>query len=145
MRTYVRSGIPPSFSNANCAMASEQTLPILVLDDELANRELLHDVLKNDRRPILLAETSERALELLHSNEPALMIVDLHLPGMPGTEFIKRVRGDARFERTPIALYTASDITPVLRDFMELMRVEHVIPKPAEPEAIAAAVRSALT
>jgi CheY-like chemotaxis protein len=118
--------------------------PILVVDDEPANRELIRAVLTYDHHQVLVAENGERALELLRTNYPRLVIVDLHLPGMSGTEFIKRVRDDAAFADTEIALYTGTDMSDALRDFMQLMKIRHVIPKPAEPEQIISAVRSAL-
>lgn len=118
---------------------------ILVVDDEPANRELLRAVLSYDRHDVLLAENGERGFELLHSIRPRLIIVDLYLPGMSGTEFIKRVRKDAELAAIPIALYTGTEMSDALRDFMQIMKIEHVIPKPAEPQEIINAVREALT
>ena len=120
------------------------TSAILVVDDEPANRELIRAVLTYDHHDVLLAESGERALELLDSNRPRLIIVDLSLPGMSGTEFIKRVRENTRLSDTPIALYTGTDMSAALRDFMHLMKIGHVIPKPAEPQQIMSAVREAL-
>lgn len=118
--------------------------PILVVDDEPANRELLRAVLAYDHHDVELAENGERALELLATNRPRLIIVDLHLPGMSGTEFIKRVREDPALDDIKIALYTGTDMSEALRDYMQLMRIRYVIPKPAEPEQIISAVRDAL-
>lgn len=117
---------------------------VLVVDDEPINRELLRAVLSSDGHNVLLAETGERALDLLRAHQPSLIVVDLHLQGMTGTEFIKHVRRDKLGSNTAIALYTASDITAAMRDYMQLMKIEHVIPKPADPEQIIAAVRKAL-
>ncbi|MBV8637001.1 MAG: response regulator [Candidatus Eremiobacteraeota bacterium] len=117
---------------------------ILVVDDEPINRELLRAVLASEHHDVFLAEDGEQALELVRSRRPDLIIVDLHLPGMTGTEFIKRVRRGEADSETVIALYTASDITAAMRDFMQLMNVELVIPKPADPEQIIAIVRKAL-
>lgn len=126
-------------------MPSEgNTATVLVVDDEAVNRELLRAVLSHDGHDVLVAESGERALELLESHQPRLIIVDLYLSGMNGTQLIKHIRTDRAFADTPIALYTGSDINAALRDFMELMKVRHVIPKPAEPEAIIAAVHAAL-
>ncbi len=125
-------------------MASLLRPPILVVDDERVNREFLRDVLSRENHYVLLAESAERALELLALHLPGLLIVDLHLPGMSGTEFISRVRRTRTFSEIRIALYTASVMTDALADFMQVMNVRHLIPKPAEPHEIITAVREAL-
>ena len=117
---------------------------VLVVDDEAVNRELLRYLLAAEYE-LLVAENAERGLEVLAQERPDLVILDLHMPGMNGTEFVKRVRaaGDD-IAGTRIALYTGTDAGAALRDFMHLMRIDHIIPKPGEPEGILAAVRAAL-
>lgn len=119
---------------------------ILVVDDERANRELLKAVLTYDGHVVFEAEDGERGLDVLAEQGPDLVIVDLSMPGMRGTEFVKRVRSSGdEVRETRIALYTGSDANAAMRDFMALMEIDHLIPKPAEPEEIISAVRAALT
>lgn len=118
---------------------------ILIVDDEAANRELLRFLLAHDGHDVLAAESGEEGLELLSARKPELAIVDLYMPGLSGTEFIKRVRrSDDEMRETRIALYTGTRADDAMRDFMQLMKIAHIIPKPGEPEEIIAAVRAAL-
>jgi len=118
---------------------------VLVVDDEAPNRELLRVLLAHDGHRVLDAEDGEIALELFLEHRPDLLIVDLYMPGMTGTDLIKHVRRHDETGQTKIALYTGTDTGAALLDFMKMMNVGHVIPKPAEPETIIAAIRSALS
>jgi CheY-like chemotaxis protein len=117
---------------------------ILIIDDEPANRELIRTLLSYDGHHVTAAANGEDAIALLDGEAPDLIIVDLHLPGMSGPELIKRLRTDERLAKARIALYTSTEADAAMRDFMSLMRIEHVIPKPAEPQDVLAAVRDAL-
>jgi DNA-binding response OmpR family regulator len=76
--------------------------------------------------------------------EPDLLITDLGLPQMSGTELIRALRADPRTQTTRIALYTATTIDAATRDFMEIYGVVSALPKPSEPRELLAAIESAL-
>jgi CheY-like chemotaxis protein len=117
---------------------------ILIVDDEPANRQLLAAVLRSRGYELLEAATGEDGLRLARERAPDLIILDLYLPGMHGTQFMKTLRGDSLVAETKVALYTASRPDAAMRDFMELARIQHVIEKPSEPEDILRVVEGAL-
>ena len=117
---------------------------VLIVDDEPVNRLLLATVLKTCGHEMLEAESGEAALELARERRPDLIILDLHLPGMPGTQFMKSLRADPAIAQSKVALYTASRVDAAMRGFMELARIDHVIEKPSEPESILRVVALAL-
>lgn len=118
---------------------------ILIVDDEPANRKLLTTVLRSRPHELLEAASGEDALRLARERTPDLIILDLHLPGMHGTRFMRALRGDSATADVKVALYTASRLDAATRGFMELARIEHVIEKPSEPETILRIVDGALT
>ncbi|HET9029151.1 MAG TPA: response regulator [Candidatus Aquilonibacter sp.] len=117
---------------------------ILIVDDEAANRELLRVVLTHAGYDVIAASNGSDGFDMLVEQRPHLVIVDLYMPEMSGTEFIKSVRKHAQVCETRIALYTGSQADRAMHDFMEMMRVRHIIPKPAEPQEIMLAVEEAL-
>jgi CheY-like chemotaxis protein len=117
---------------------------VLIVDDEPANRLLVATLLKYAGHDVLEAEDGAQGLELAQNGRPDLVIMDLSMPGMHGTQFVKTLRAQPETAGTRVALYTGTSVDAMLRDFMELHGIAHVIPKPAEPEEVLRAVLLAL-
>ena len=64
---------------------------ILILDDEQAVRQSFSDYFEDHLWHPIQAESAEDALLLLQSDQPEAAIIDVRLPGMDGTEFIREV------------------------------------------------------
>jgi CheY-like chemotaxis protein len=118
---------------------------ILILDDEPVNRLLLATILASAGHDWIEASTGPEALLLAREQRPDLIVLDLRLPGMDGPEFVKALRSDPEIAGTRLALYTATAVSAGLRDFMTTSRIQHVIPKPGEPQEVLGIVELALT
>lgn len=80
------------------AGASASTAPaVLIVDDSSFFRELVVDVLKPLHLDFILAADGLEALQIIRQRKPALVILDLNLPGMSGNELIREVRKDPAF------------------------------------------------
>ena len=117
---------------------------VLIVDDEAHNRLLIATVLSSVGHVVLEAATATEALSLTQANELDLIIVDLSLPDMSGTQLIQALRAETD-SRSAVLLYSASDLSPAMEDFMASMNIKGAIPKPSEPEAILRLVSAALT
>lgn len=117
---------------------------ILVVDDEPANRMLVTSLLKYAGHQVEEAQNVESALEAAKANRPDLVILDLYLPGMHGTQLVKALRDEEALRSTRLALYTGTQVDGMLRDFMNVYGIAHVIPKPSEPEEFLRIVGDAL-
>lgn len=117
---------------------------ILIIDDEAANRLLVATLLQYAGHQVLEASNGDDALQTARDHHPDLIILDLFLPGMHGTQLVKHLRADGDLHATKIALYTGTRVDDMLQDFMHVHRVEHVIPKPSEPEELIRIVNDAL-
>ena len=113
---------------------------VLVVDDDENNRLLLRTVLESAGYAIAEAADSARALAAVNAFRPHVAVVDLHLGAENGTGLVTRLRADKSLHDLKIVLYTASELSAALRDFMTAMRVDGRIAKPAEPADILAAV-----
>ena len=74
---------------------------ILVVEDEEDLSELLRYNLEREGYAVSTVADGERALQLVKRERPALVILDLMLPGMPGVEVCKRLRADVATVRLP--------------------------------------------
>ncbi len=75
--------------------ATEEKNSILVVDDSKFFRELVVDVLKPLGYGFLTAADGAEALAIIRRAHPALVILDLNLPGVDGYELLRQVRADA--------------------------------------------------
>ena len=81
---------------------------ILIVEDNEKNRKLVRDVLQFKGYRTLDAETGEIGLELARESLPALVLMDIQLPGMNGIEALGHLRADPRLRHIPVIAVTAS-------------------------------------
>lgn len=85
-------------------MAGER---ILVVEDNDKNMKLFRDVLQATGYSTLEASTGEDAVELALAHAPALVLMDVQLPGIDGVEALARLRRDERTASVPVLALTA--------------------------------------
>jgi two-component system phosphate regulon response regulator PhoB len=81
---------------------------ILVVDDELTVRSLLHDILDLEGYVVREAEDGPAALFDMHTKTPDLVILDVMMPRMSGIEVLKEIRQDVELARVPVLMLTAA-------------------------------------
>ncbi len=84
---------------------------ILIVEDNEKNRKLVRDILQFRGYQILEAETAEEGIRLAQESRPALILMDIQLPGMNGIEALGRLRADPRTKKIPVIAVTASAMT----------------------------------
>jgi two-component system cell cycle response regulator DivK len=84
---------------------------ILIVEDNEKNRKLARDVLQFHGFVTVEAETGEDAVRLAQDRCPALVLMDIQLPGISGIEALRQLRADARTRDVPIIAVTASAMT----------------------------------
>jgi two-component system cell cycle response regulator DivK len=80
---------------------------ILVVEDNEKNMKLFRDVLQATGYSPLEASTGEQALALAADHAPALVLMDIQLPDIDGTEALRRLRADERTAQIPVVALTA--------------------------------------
>src|SRR3977135_2336736 len=85
------------------------TRPVLIIEDDPDIAESLKFNLEREGLSTVTALTAEQGLieGLNQSNPPVLIMLDLMLPGMSGTELCRRFRREPQTRRTPIIILTA--------------------------------------
>jgi CheY-like chemotaxis protein len=80
---------------------------ILVVEDNLLNMELATDILNAAGYKVLQAEDAEQGLVLARSQKPALILMDVGLPGMDGLTATAMLKADPHTSRIPLIALTA--------------------------------------
>jgi CheY-like chemotaxis protein len=84
---------------------------ILIIEDNEKNRKLCRDVLQVKGYRTIESETAEVGLDLARSQAPALILMDIQLPGMDGITAMKRLKAESNTRNIPIIAITASAMT----------------------------------
>lgn len=121
------------------ASASEEL--ILIVDDNAASLDVLFNLLSSAGFELAAAVTGEMALELIARDAPALILLDVQLPGIDGYEVCRRIKADVATSRIPVIFMTAqTDVENRLRG-LSLGAVDYVT-KPFQQEELLARVRA---
>ena len=123
------------------------SVKIVMVEDDHGHAKLIE---KNIRRAnigndIVHFDHGEAALDYLFSDEvrhngPLLILLDLNLPDMSGTDILEKVKSDENLRRAPVVVLTTTD------DKVEIPRCSALgcnvdITKPVDYEAFAGAIR----
>jgi len=81
---------------------------ILIIEDNDKNLKLVRDVLQFNGYETAEAMTAEDGLVLARSRHPALILLDIQLPGMDGFAALRQLRADPITTSTPVMAVTAS-------------------------------------
>ena len=84
---------------------------IVLIEDNEKNRKLARDVLVHQGYRVVEAESAEDGLAAVARERPALVLMDIHLPGIDGIEALRRLRADAATRTIPVIAVTASVMT----------------------------------
>jgi two-component system cell cycle response regulator DivK len=104
---------------------------ILVVEDNEKNMKLVRDVLQATGYSTLEATTGEDAVELALQHIPALVLMDVQLPGIDGVQALARLRRDARTASIPVLALTAQAMHGDRERFLEAGFADY-LSKPVE-------------
>jgi len=92
---------------------------ILIVEDDANSRKLLRDALQVTGYATLEALTGEQALGLATEHGPALVLMDIQLPGIDGVEALRRLRADPATQGIPVIAVTASVMNAQQAEFRD--------------------------
>ncbi len=84
---------------------------ILIVEDNDKNRKLMRDVLQHRGYRTIEAETGEEGIRLAREQHPALVLMDIQLPGIDGIVALTRLREGPTTRPIPVIAVTASAMT----------------------------------
>jgi PAS domain S-box-containing protein len=109
-------------------LPADQAAPVLVIDDDAECREVVGRYLEREGWRVTTAVDGEEGLRAIAADAPALILLDLMMPGVDGFAFLDELPKRFPGMRTPVVVLTAKDLTA--EDFDRLNgRVANILAK----------------
>jgi DNA-binding response OmpR family regulator len=116
------------------------TLRILIADDDDELRHLLRLMLCRAGYEVIEAADGSEALARAYADHPALVLLDVMMPGVNGFDVCRKLRSDERTHRMPIVFVSAMDDI-LQRNEMLKLGADDCIRKPVGPRELLACVQ----
>ncbi|HXN06361.1 MAG TPA: response regulator transcription factor [Nitrospiria bacterium] len=117
------------------------TQTILIIEDEPVVSDVIASVLVNEGYQATLAKNGVEALKKISQNPPDLVLLDLKLPDMEGSEVLKSIRKSKKTHDIPTMIITGKgDLSDRLEGFEQ--GADDVLTKPFEPKELLARMRA---
>jgi len=114
---------------------------LMLIEDEREQREVLTLMFESEGYSVLAAETAEKAIEILGSSNPDLIISDVKLPGMDGFSLYDYVRNRTPMKEIPFMFITGYNDPLSISRVMKLGPVAYVT-KPYNLEDLMTQIRA---
>ena len=113
---------------------------ILVVEDQLDNRQIIRDMLASTDYEIIEAEDGEQALAIIAKVRPDLILMDIQLPIMDGYEATRRIKADPALRSIPIIAVTSYALSGEEKK-ARAAGCDEYVPKPFSPRQLLAKIR----
>jgi CheY-like chemotaxis protein len=116
---------------------------ILVVDDETLVRNMMCDGLTAAGHTVLAAASGEEALQVVHAERPACILMDIMMPDLDGYDTCAALKADSRTASIPVLLVSATTDARVT-DQAKRVGAAVVLRKPVRMDELRRAVTQAL-
>lgn len=121
------------------------TKKVLIVDDDVMLRQLYSELLTNEGFTTVTAENGLVGLQLIQSENPDLVLLDLMMPVMDGKTVLQKLKDMQGYENLPVIILTnAGDIDSMHETRFYKNALEFLIKSNVTPEDIVAKVRAHL-
>ena len=119
-------------------------MKVLVADDDRVLSQLVCGILRDEGHSCIPAYDAMQTLMFaMRPPMPALIILDINMPGGTGLEALRKLKMSAKTTGIPVVVLSGSD-DATMPDQVKGLGAEGYLPKPIDPDALVSAVRRAL-
>ncbi|MGH3147470.1 MAG: histidine kinase dimerization/phospho-acceptor domain-containing protein [Rubrobacter sp.] len=139
----IRAAVTTGEPSRNDAVVRADRNPLLIVDDNEINRDVLARQLERQGHATSVAENGLRALDMVRAREFDLMLLDIVMPQMNGYEVLRHLKADPRLRDIPVIMISALDEIEAVVRCIEL-GAEDYLPKPFDPVLLRARIGACL-
>jgi serine phosphatase RsbU (regulator of sigma subunit) len=121
----------------------EEQPKILIVDDEPFNLDYLEQELEDMGYSTLSATNGKEALNVVKTEAPDMILLDIMMPVMDGFETLERLKAEKEWRDIPVVVISATDALSSIVKGIEL-GAEDYLPKPFEPVLLEARIKAGL-
>ena len=116
---------------------------VLVADDDDGLRQLMRMILRRAGFEVIEAVDGLEAMARAQDSDPTLILLDVMMPGMNGTEVCRNLKSDRRFDRVPVIFVSAVEDSKRVTEIQQL-GADDWIKKPIGPTELLSRVRGVM-
>ena len=117
---------------------------VLIIDDDVFLTTLYAKLLRGEGLEVNVANSGDEAFALIADSRPDLIVLDLHMPGMHGTDVLRAIRSDERFQRIRVIIFATGYIKSLMAEVCDL-DVHKVFSKmKCKPRSLVAEIKESL-
>jgi signal transduction histidine kinase/DNA-binding response OmpR family regulator/HAMP domain-containing protein len=117
---------------------------VLVVDDNKEYAEALKREIENEGFKSTVATNGEEALEILKKSKPALIFLDVVMPGMDGFQVVKRLQANEAWKKIPVIIMSGKELTDRERDMLQAYITDVMNKSEFSKEAISSTIKRVL-
>lgn len=121
------------------------SLDVLLIEDDNDIAEMYRRRLVSDGLQVAIAEDAETGLRLLREDRPAVLLLDIRLPGEDGYHVLQEVRADPALAHIPVLMLSNYGEPSTIRRALEMGASEYLMKSSTTPAEVALRVRAYLT
>ncbi len=126
---------------SNSAMSTSNKKKVLIVEDETSLRAILALELTDAGYEVFEAENGQVGFDLAREFMPDLIITDVIMPKVDGSQLLKKLRSDDSLKHIPCIILT---IRSKMRDYFEAVEVDEFLEKPFRTAELLATVQKIL-
>jgi adenylate cyclase len=116
---------------------------VLVVDDDALNRRLLTATLAREGLRTTAATDGDEALRAIKEEPPDVVLLDIEMPGVDGSETLERSKGDEAVRHLPVIMISGLDDTESVVRCLEI-GADDFLPKPFDAAILRARINAGL-
>ncbi len=125
------------------APVPRERIKILIIDDDADHLECLGMAFRRQGYEVLTARTAKAGMGHVHTHEPHLVIMDIHLPDGDGLQLCQRLTDQETTCDIPVIILSGSDRPDIVRN-ARAAGCQYFLRKPFDPNALLRLVEDSL-
>ncbi len=118
---------------------------VLIVDDNKEFASVMKELIEQDGYSVKTAHNGMAALEIMQSSRPAIIFLDLVMPGMDGFEVVKRLKQNESLRNIPVVILSGKELSKTERSYLQIHTRDTMNKEDFSHEEILKSIKKLLT